>query len=194
MALNEHDLLPDEEVLHSRAANLWVRPSEFGLSEFAFGGAQDAEALGGKAHLTNYRVVFAAHSFNRLTGLHSIFLPNIRAARKGWTTVTLTTETQDYGLVMWFNGGFFNAVEEARQAFGRKELRKLQSLVRDNLPTLSKGLQLNEVAEFVNAGLRGVLEPLSALKECLVPMPAAERSSVLEVLTLLRQGDARRQK
>jgi hypothetical protein len=193
MALNEHDLLPDEEVLHTRAANLWVRPSEFGLSEFAFGRAQDAEALGGKAHLTNYRVVFAAHSFNRLTGLHSIFLPNIRDARKGWTTVTLTTETQDYGFVMWFNGGFFNALGEARQAFGRKELRKLQSLVRDNLATLSKGLQVNELAEAVNSGIRGVLEPLSALKDSLQPLPPAERSAVLEVFTLLRQGDALRQ-
>jgi hypothetical protein len=191
MALTENDLLPDEEVLHSRAANLWVRPSEYGMSEFAFGGSQDAEAIGGKAHLTNYRVVFAAHSFNRLTGLHSIFLPNIRSARKGWTTITLATETQDYEVLMWFNRGFFDAIEDARQAFTRKDFRKLQSLVRDNLGTVSKGLQVNELAEVVNAAFLGVQAPLSALKEFLAPLLPEGRSAVLEVVTLLKQEAGR---
>lgn len=81
-------------------ASLLVRPSEYGLSEFAFGGAEGGEAIGGKAHLTSYRLVFAAHSLNRLTGKHSIFLPNIRELRKGWTELRVTTETQEYTFLM----------------------------------------------------------------------------------------------
>jgi hypothetical protein len=194
MALARKDLLPDEEVLLSKFANLWVRPSEYGLSEFAFGGSGDNEALGGRAYLTNYRVVFAAHSLNRLTGMHSIFLPNIRDVKKGWTSLQIATETQEYGFVMWFNRRFYETVEEKRQAFGRKEIRRLQSLVRDNLDNLTTGLQVNEVADAVNSYFLGLQQPFSALKDALLALPPGEQSSVLEVVSLLKQGQKKESK
>src|SRR5437588_12860421 len=100
MALNENELLPGEVILLSKLANLWVRSSEYGLSEFAFAGLGGKEAVGGKAHLTNFRVLFAAHGSNRLTGTHSIFLPNIRGLRRGWTDITVATQAQHYQLRM----------------------------------------------------------------------------------------------
>src|SRR5262249_29915686 len=135
--------------------------------EFAFGGSGDSEAIGGKAYVTNYRVVFAAHGLNRLTGMHSLFLPNIREVTKGWTTLKIATETQEYEFVMWFNRRFYQAVEDERQAFGRKALRRLQSLVRDNLDKVSKGLQVNDLADAVNGFFLGLQHPFSVLTELL---------------------------
>jgi hypothetical protein len=194
MAFTDKDLLPDEEILLSKMANLLVRPSDYGLSEFAFLDTSGGEAIGGKAHLTNYRLVFAAHSVNRLTGWHSIFLPNIQELRKGWTTLGVMTETQQYSFVMWFNRHFHDAIEQAQQAFGRKELRRLQSLVRDNLPSVSQGLQRNELADMVNGFFLGLQQPLSALAGILQTLPTGEQSSVLEVVSLLKQRPAKSQK
>jgi hypothetical protein len=191
MALNPKDLLPGEEILLSKLANLLVRPSEYGLSEFAFGGSDGSEAIGGRAYLTSYRLVFAAHGLNRLTGAHSIFLPNIRNVRKGWTTLAVSTETQEYELLMWFNRRFFEAVEQERQAFGPKDLRRLRSLVRDNLSKVGQGLQTNQLADAVNGIFLGVQQPFAALLGLLPSLPPAGQSSMLEVVSLLKQGQAK---
>jgi hypothetical protein len=194
MAFTEKDTLPDEEILVSKLANLWVRPSEYGLSEFAFGGSIDNEAIGGRAYLTNYRLIFAAHSLNRLVGTHSVFLPNIRNLRKGWTALGVTTETQQYEFQMWFNRRFYEAVEQERCAFGRKELHGLQSLVRDNLDTVSKGLQVNQLADALNSFFLGLQQPFSALTDLLPSLSRGEQSSVLEVVSLLKQGQTKGKK
>lgn len=36
------------------------------------------EALGGMLYLTNYRVIFKSHKFNRVTGTFSILLPDVQ--------------------------------------------------------------------------------------------------------------------
>jgi hypothetical protein len=194
MARIEKSLLPGEEIGLSKLANLWVRPSEYGLSEFAFAVTGDSEAIGGKAHLTNYRLIFAAHGINRLQGIHSIFLANVRQVRKGWTSLHVETETREYDFVMWFNRRFYEAIERERQAFGPKELRRLQSLVQDNLPAVSKGLQANELANAINGFFLGLQQPFSALGDLFSSMSPEEQSSVLEVVSLLKQRQEKRKK
>src|SRR5262249_32657085 len=78
MGLAENDLLSTEEALAYKLANLWVKPSQHGLSRFTFDKyLGDNEALGGRAYLTSYRILFKPHGRNRLVGMSSVFLPNV---------------------------------------------------------------------------------------------------------------------
>ncbi len=76
-------LLPEEVVKETYGANLIIRLDDFELEAFAAGGLMWAvgmkgkESIGGKLHLTNYRLYFQSHRLNRLRGAISIFLPQI---------------------------------------------------------------------------------------------------------------------
>lgn len=65
--------------------------------------------------------------------------------------------------------------------------------MRDNLQTVSQGLQRNELADTVNGFFLGLQQPLSALTGVLQTLPAGEQSSVLEVVSLLKQRPAKSQ-
>jgi len=66
MDLENLDLLPDEDILISKAANACFSKIEY---------------IGGKLYLTNYRLIFKSHKFNRLRGKFSIFLSTIEGMR-----------------------------------------------------------------------------------------------------------------
>jgi len=82
-SVSDEVLLPGERVLLSKLANLVIRPQEFGLDKFAFDGLlwtvgmKNKESLGGAIHLTNYRIIFQSHRYNRIRGMTSIFLPTV---------------------------------------------------------------------------------------------------------------------
>lgn len=83
VAITDGDLLPGEELIASRSANLVVEPKKFGLQKFAYdeflwiAGMKNKESLGGALYLTNYRLLFKSHRLNRIRGKTSIFLPTI---------------------------------------------------------------------------------------------------------------------
>lgn len=72
MSILGNDLLPGEYLIMSKFANMVVSVQDSGLSRFAFDdymglvGMKGKEAIGGKAHLTNYRIIFKSHFFNRV--------------------------------------------------------------------------------------------------------------------------------
>jgi hypothetical protein len=77
------DLLPGERIEVTKRANSVVHYTEHGLERIRYLHI-GLEAIGwggkeaiGKLHLTNLRLLFASHKFNRLTGTFSIFLPTI---------------------------------------------------------------------------------------------------------------------
>ena len=100
------DLLPGETLVLSKPANLFVKPSEYGLASFFSGlkGVIDIEAIGGQVHLTNYRLVFKSHEINRLKGKVSIFLPTIKSLQdlSGLMVkkVSIATELTEYEFVI----------------------------------------------------------------------------------------------
>ncbi|MEL6988661.1 MAG: hypothetical protein AAGK97_12630, partial [Bacteroidota bacterium] len=59
----------------------------FGLKKFPYDqllwtvGMKNKEAIGSRIYLTNYRIIFKSHQFNRLKGRLSIFLPTINELR-----------------------------------------------------------------------------------------------------------------
>jgi hypothetical protein len=186
MNLKESDLLPTETVLVRKFANLWVKPSEHGLSEFVFNQyLGNNEAIGGKAFLTNYRIVFKSHGFNRLTGMHSLFLPNIREIKKGIFGITVETAAQEYGFVMWFNGRFVRTARERQEEFGPKEVKKLRDLLRQHPEKAGEGLKKNRALEVINKILAGGMKVPDWVEKLSQP----EQSTFAELLTLFSDRD-----
>jgi hypothetical protein len=87
MDIRSEDLLPVEKLVLSKFANAIIKIEEHGLSQFfvddllGLVGMQGKEAIGGKLHLTNYRLVFKAHFLNRVSGKFSIALPTIQSIK-----------------------------------------------------------------------------------------------------------------
>jgi len=86
-ALPSHKLLPGEVVKETFGANFVIRLDDYELEVFAASGLlwtvgmKGKESIGGRLHLTNYRLYFQSHRFNRLRGAVSIFLPQIDAVQ-----------------------------------------------------------------------------------------------------------------
>lgn len=83
-ALREERLFKQETIVNSFFANLIIRPADFNLKSFSFDeyfkyfGMKNQEALGGSLHLTNFRLIFKTHRYNRIRGEFSVFLSEIK--------------------------------------------------------------------------------------------------------------------
>jgi hypothetical protein len=189
MNLTEADLLPAERSIMTKAANMVVSVKESGLSRFAFddlmwvAGMKGKEAIGGKAHLTNYRIIFKSHSFNRLRGSHTIFLPNVVSVTPRFDRLIVETEYQRFQFVMWFKASFIKAVQQEKNALNEVAVKKLQEVVVKHPEVIGTGLQQWATLEVVNqiflAGrkLASVLDNLSG----------NEKNAFLEFLSLMQK-------
>jgi hypothetical protein len=179
--LQDGDLLPGERVLDSRLANLVVKPADFGLGQFAFGdllflaGLRDREIIGGALHLTNLRLLFKAHRFNRLHGKVSIFLPSITAlqptSRWPFRRLAVATRLSRVEFVLSERDSVLATIEQARRDYGAAE-EALLAPARSALPgieALAPDRALNALNTVINRGrLAGdaaelALTPLAAL-------------------------------
>ncbi|MFF0204890.1 hypothetical protein [Streptomyces sp. NPDC005017] len=125
MALGSNDLLPDEAVQFSKNANAVVNVAEAGLERYGHDqmmwtvGMRGMEAIGGRLHVTNYRLVFNAHPFNRMRGRFSVFLPvitQVRDTSRGIKRqVEISTGTHRFTFVAWGIPALMTAVERLRQ-------------------------------------------------------------------------------
>ncbi len=85
--ISQDKLIEDEKIIASQLANLVIRPKDFKLNDFAFDGLlwavgmKNKEAIGGKLYITNYRLIFKSHKYNRVRGDFSIFLPTIKTTK-----------------------------------------------------------------------------------------------------------------
>ncbi len=141
------DLLPGEIIILSKKANLWVKPSEYGLRSLFSGlhGVLDMEAIGGQVHLTNYRLVFKSHAYNRIVGKVSVFLPPIATIRDTLggmvREVTVTTSLTEFEYVIWGIPAFIESVKQAKAALGQDDISKIQALAVQYYDRVGEGLQ-----------------------------------------------------
>jgi hypothetical protein len=140
------DLLPGETLVLSKPANLFVKPSEYGLASLFSGlqGVIDIEAIGGQVHLTNYRLVFKSHEFNRLRGKVSIFLPIIMSLQDASgpmvKKVSVATELTEYEFVIWGIPAFIEAVHRAKAALSTEDITSLGPLTVQYPSKVGEGL------------------------------------------------------
>lgn len=160
--LDETELMPGEQVLHSTLANLVVKPKDFGLSKFAFGdllwlaGMQDKEAIGGGLHLTTHRLVFRSHRLNRLRGTVSIFLPTIIDVRNSsfllLRRLTVTTGFARIDLITPQVDQLIERIEQARSASKVPSTAAMQDFVQRPAAGLD-GLQPFRAVERINQAI-----------------------------------------
>ena len=160
MRLKPIDLLPGETVLLSKAANTIIRIDEHGLSRFVLDhlmwtvGMQGREAIGGRLHLTNYRLLFKAHAFNRMSGKFSVFLPTIEAVRDASAgivkKIVVVTPAQSFEFVAWGIPHVLAAVEAARAGFGPAQVEALKAAAIVDYEKCGDGLQIVQAIESLN--------------------------------------------
>lgn len=179
--LQPEDLLPGERLLHSSLANAAVDPRAFGLTPFALGelmfiaGLKDRETIGGALHLTNLRLLFKSHRFNRLRGSFSVFLPSLQpvthGGRLGFRKLHVSTRLARLDFVVRDADTLAARIEAARAAFGPAEEAVLQPL-RARLPgveSLAPSAALDAINTLIHRGKLGqdlvqaALTPLAAL-------------------------------
>ncbi|MGY0067909.1 hypothetical protein ACWZEH_13980 [Streptomyces sp. QTS137] len=164
--LGPEDLLPGEGLVLRKNANAVIDVREAGLSRFAFDGLMGAvgmrgkEAIGGRVHLTNYRLVFRSHRVNRVRGTFSVFLPSVEKVANtssGITRqVTVPTAMQDFTFVVWGVPKLIDTVDRSRAGFDDARLPELAGLVLAEPWKVGEGLQGSARREPLGAGLDSV--------------------------------------
>jgi len=163
MSLDSSVLLPGETVILGKNANVVVTISEYGLSRFAFDhlvgvvGMRGMEAIGGRLHLTNYRLIFKSHSFNRLRGTFGVFLPTIHEVRNSSSGVKrqleVVTKSQRFTFVVWGVPGLISHLNDARSALGDEAKAALTEFAITYPERVGDGLKTVRAVETVNQAL-----------------------------------------
>jgi len=171
MSPNGQELLPGETSILSKNANALIRVDELGLSRFAFDhamgavGLRGAEAIGGKLHLTTYRLVFESHAVNRTKGEFSIFLPTVREVRNTSSglkrQMEVATGTQRFTFIVWGVPALIAAIEQARAGLDQTEVVRLVGLAGAHPALLGEGLQTAGRIEAVNQFLTRITHPIA---------------------------------
>lgn len=188
MNITHDDLLPGERLIMTKFANMVASVKESGLSRFALDdymglvGMKGKEAIGGNAHLTNYRIIFKSHFFNRVRGSHSIFLPNVVDVSATPNNLKIETATQHFEFVMWFKGGFIEAARKAKTDISPAALKKLKEAVISNPETIGYGLQKWATLEVINQVCLGGRKLQSILEH----LSGAEKNTFVEIIELLQ--------
>ncbi|NET33831.1 MAG: hypothetical protein F6K19_17725 [Cyanothece sp. SIO1E1] len=169
MNIKSEDLFEGEKVILSKNSNLIVTPKEFGLKKFAFDdllwtvGMKNKEAIGGKIHLTNYRLIFISHSLNRLTGKTSIFLPTIKDVKNSsfhaTKKITVETYTSKIDFIIWGIDKVIKSIQEQQSNLNLPDIEHICQLIIANPEKSSDGLKswnaLNTVNNVLLIGRKG---------------------------------------
>ncbi|MEV7860975.1 hypothetical protein AB0O86_19620 [Streptomyces hirsutus] len=149
--LNPEALLPSERRVLRKNANAVIDVREARLSRFPLDnlmwsvGMRGKEAIGGRLHLTNHRLVFRSHRINRARGTFSVFLPCIEEIRKMsfavTRQVTVSTAMQGFTFVIWGVPRLIDTIDRYRAGFADTHLPELAGLVLAEPWKVGDGLQ-----------------------------------------------------
>jgi len=163
MAIDEAQLLTGEAVSFSKSVNLIIQVADAGLTRFAADhamarvGLKDQEGIGGRLHLTNYRLIFKAHAANRMHGSVSVFLPTIREVKNTSSglkrQVDIVTGGQHFTFVVWGIPKLIAAIEAASGALTPADTARIADLAVAAPQLVSDGLVISTGIEAVNTAL-----------------------------------------
>lgn len=188
MALSDADLLPGERHVMTKFANMVISVKESGLSRFAFDdymglvGMKGKEAIGGKAHLTNYRIIFKSHFINRVRGKHSIFLPNVEDIFATFNNLIVETSMQHFEFVMWFKQSFVDSAKWEKSSLHGAELQQLKKAIVANPEAIGAGLQQWATLEVINQICLGGRNVQSVLEK----LTGTEKNAFVEIIELFQ--------
>lgn len=172
MKLQDEDLLPGERLVITKPANAMIRRDDYGLSalpgEHALKllGYAGQEALGGKLHLTNYRLLFKSHRVNRVVGAFSIYLPTITGLndRSRWLAKKLevVTRMQSFEFVVWGLPAFIRTIQAQSAQVTVTQARELAIAAQAGGEMGRNQTFLKDAAMFALDALAVVQNPLDA--------------------------------
>ncbi|MEU7425721.1 hypothetical protein [Streptomyces sp. NPDC040750] len=208
--LGQEHLLPGEGIILRKNANAVIDVREAGLSRFAFDdlmwlvGMRGKEAIGGRMYLTNYRLVFKSHRFNRVRGTFSVFLPTIEEVRDAsfavTRQVTVSTAMQDFTFVVWGIPQLIDTIDECRAEFDGAYTAELARLVLAEPWKIGDGLQTvarYEALNMVMSAARRRGDDFSAVATTVTNVidsrfNQAEMAGALQVVELLIRAGGQR--
>jgi hypothetical protein len=173
VSMGPDELLPGENAVLAKNANALIRADEHGLSRLAYdhvlgaAGLRGVDGIGGRLHLTNYRLVFKSHAANRVRGTFSVFLPTVREARNTSSGIKrqleVGTDTQRFTFVVWGVPALIAAIERGRDALDPAAVSALADLAFEHGDRLGDGLKKSDRIEAVNRALSSWSHPLAGV-------------------------------
>ena len=190
MNIEQNDLFDGERVILSKAANSIIKINDYGLKRLPFDqlmplvGLQGKEAIGGKLHLTNYRLIFKSHPINRLKGKFSIFLSTVEDVRDTSRFVTkkmeVTTQTQTFEFVIWGIPALIKEINSARERLNEEQNNLIKSSAVDDYKKIGEGLELFDLLDKIVRNGPGIAENLLGMARN--PIGLASALNTLELL------------
>ncbi|MBD2189465.1 GRAM domain-containing protein [Pseudanabaena mucicola] len=194
MTNNRDDLLPDERIILSKTANAIIKIDEYGLSRFAFNqlmvfvGMQGKEAIGGQLILTNYRLIFKSHIFNRLKGKFSIFLSTINDIKDTSIFISkkieVSTQTQKFEFIVWGIPELIAAIKNQKSNLSTKENEILCAIAISHYKKFGDNLEICKTLEAINVGILTIqkIQNTASIAENII-----EASSILNLLEMFSE-------
>jgi hypothetical protein len=187
--LTPGELFDGEELVESKNANAIVTLTDYGLETIFDGklaeqtGMSGREGIGGKLHLTTWRLVFKSHSLNRLVGEFSIFLPTVTGAHdvsRGLSRkIQIDTLSQQFVFVLWGVPKFLAAIQDGVDALDSERTQGLWLAAAEHPEIIGADLQPSESVESFINGLFAVIHTPS-------DMARAAQRTVINLADLAR--------
>lgn len=157
MDIDRRIFLDGEKLLLSKASNAVVKISDYGLNRLQYDqmmsvmGFNGKEAIGGKLHLTNYRLIFKSHPLNRVTGKFSIFFPTIISVLDTSQFLTkkieVATHTQNFEFILWGIPSFIQAINSASNGLTETQKTDIKNYVKKDYEKVGDGLKISKVMD-----------------------------------------------
>lgn len=193
MDIQAAELLNGEQIAVSKAANAVIKLSDYGLKRLPYDGLMNLigfkgkEAVGGKLHLTNFRLVFKAHPINRVQGKFSVFLPAIIQFRNSSSFLTkrleIRTELQIFEFVVWGVDEFIRAATNRQLALTNQQKAALQETVRTKPAQFISDTHVSSVVNNVAMNLTEIAK--KAAEIATNPLDLSAAMSVLELIEMV---------
>ena len=193
MDIQAEELLDGEQVIVTKMANAVIKLSDYGLKRLPYDGLMNLmgfkgkEAIGGKLHLTNFRLVFKAHPVNRVRGKFSIFLPAITQLRNTSSFLAkkleTRTELQIFEFVIWGVDEFIRAATNRQLELTTQQKAALQEMVRTKPAQFISDTHVSGVINNVTMNLTEIAEKVARLATN--PLDLSAAISVLEIIEMV---------
>jgi len=197
--LTQDDLLSNETVIIEKNVNAIIKLKDYKLRSISRANWGGTEGVGGRLHLTNYRLIFASHAINRVVGKFSILLPTIQQVKDTSflldRKIEITTQTQIFEFNVWGIPQFIALITSTRDSIDAKEKEALVAKITQEYPKLGEDFKVSQAVNTVAVGavsLAHALEKLgqgeNPLREMLNSESPPTASSMLNVLEFLGEN------
>src|SRR5262249_14263907 len=143
--LEPDELMSDETVISERMAGAFVKLSDYSLRSLSYLNWAGTEKVGGKLHLTNYRLIFASNSWNRVVGKFSVFLPTIQDVENTsfllGRRIKICTRSQTFEFQVWGIPALIARIVSTRDRIDAEERNRLGAKIIQEYPRLGEDFQ-----------------------------------------------------